>query len=63
MSIPDPVDAGYMHYFVKMSQPDVALEDVATRPENLTIPVSGVLQLAIEHVGASSSAVYTENDI
>jgi hypothetical protein len=55
MSFPDPVDAGYRRYFVKMSQPNVTLEDTPTRPEQLTIPVSGAFQLTVEHVSHISN--------
>jgi hypothetical protein len=46
---------GYRRYFVKMSQHNAALEEALTRPEQLTIPVSGALQLTVEHVSHISN--------
>lgn len=50
MAFPDLKSPGYKHYFVKMSQPAVSLEDVLTRLAHLTISISGTIQLVVEHV-------------
>lgn len=65
ISFPDPENPGYNRYFVRMTRPDIALEDTPTQPEHLTIPVEGIFQLTVEHVRCSvtKSVIAAESDL
>jgi hypothetical protein len=50
LSFPDPINASYKRYFVKMNEPNVPLQDVPTSPEVLTVPLSRMFKVLVEHV-------------
>jgi hypothetical protein len=50
LSFPDPVNASYKRYFVKMAQSDIPLQDVPTNPELLPVPLSRTFKILVEHV-------------
>lgn len=55
LAYPDPVEPEYNHVFLKTDQEHVALEDVPSSLDVLTVPsASSSLKIIVDHVSCSS---------